>query len=267
MIKFISTDMDGTLLTSEGRLPEGFDEIFEQLQEKGVLFAAASGRQYFTLVENFKPYADRMLFLAENGTYIAYHGKEIAVHSLDKEIAHRMIKKAREHNKIVILAMSHGAFLETSAQEHLDYIGTYYARKTVVDDLLQVEGDILKVTIYDPAGVETGCYEYFKEFEDVAQVAIAGHVWIDMMAKGVNKGTAIRDVQKAFGITYNETMAFGDYLNDLEMLQNAYYSYAMENAHPLIKEVANFTAKSNDEAGVLEAIYESGALDEIEYVG
>jgi hydroxymethylpyrimidine pyrophosphatase-like HAD family hydrolase len=49
-------------------------------------------------------------------------------------------------------------------------------------------------------------------------------------------------------------MAFGDYLNDLEMMQQAYFSFAMENAHPAIKQAARFMAKSNDENGVLEVL-------------
>lgn len=267
MIKLIATDMDGTLLNSKGHLPKNFDTVFKKLQEKNILFAVASGRQYFTLVELFKEYADQMLFLAENGTYVAYHGKEVAVHALDKKIAHQMIQKARKANLDIILAMSHGAYLETENPEVLKEVSKYFVKNTVVDDLLEVEGDILKVTIYNPNGVEQHSYHHFKEFEEIAEVCIAGHVWIDMMAKGVSKGMAIRDVQKTFGITYQETMVFGDYLNDLEMLKNAHYSYAMANAHPLLKEVANFIAKSNDEEGVLEAIKENNVLDEIKHVG
>jgi hydroxymethylpyrimidine pyrophosphatase-like HAD family hydrolase len=49
-------------------------------------------------------------------------------------------------------------------------------------------------------------------------------------------------------------MSFGDYLNDLEMLKASYHSYAMDNAHPKVKEVSRFTAPSNREAGVFSVI-------------
>ena len=45
-------------------------------------------------------------------------------------------------------------------------------------------------------------------------------------------------------------MVFGDYNNDLEMMERSYYSYAMENAHPNVKKAARFITKSNNEAGV-----------------
>ena len=71
---------------------------------------------------------------------------------------------------------------------------------------------------------------------------------------GVNKGEAIKIIQENYNISFDETMAFGDYLNDFEMMQNCKYSYAMENAHPKLKEICNYRAKSNDEDGVVDAI-------------
>ena len=57
-------------------------------------------------------------------------------------------------------------------------------------------------------------------------------------------------------------MVFGDYLNDLEMMQNAKYSYAMKNAHPEIIKVSNFVTKyDNNENGVVRTIRELGLVD------
>ena len=73
---------------------------------------------------------------------------------------------------------------------------------------------------------------------------------------GINKGIAIQQVQKLLHISPRECAAFGDYLNDLEMMSSVYYSYAMANAHPKIKEIANFRAPSNTEHGVMVTIQE-----------
>ncbi len=56
-------------------------------------------------------------------------------------------------------------------------------------------------------------------------------------------------------------MVFGDYLNDLEMMSKAHYSFAMENAHPDIKKAARYRAKSNDENGVVEMLQQMVNLD------
>lgn len=256
MIKLIATDMDGTLLNSKGVLPEDFFEVFTALQSKNILFAAASGRQYFTLLENFKPICDEMLFIAENGTYIVYKGEPLAVHALDKEVAHKLIQYGRRLGVEIVLATSEGAYLESSKKQFVSEVAKYYVQYEIVEDLLKVDAEILKVTICDFRGAETYSYPAYKVFEDEVQVCLAGDIWLDVMTRGINKGRAIRDIQEKLDIGYEETMVFGDYLNDLEMLQNAYYSYAMENAHPTLKKVARFKAKSNDENGVIEKIKE-----------
>ena len=256
MIRLIATDMDGTLLNSKGELSPHFYEVFQALKARDILFAAASGRQYFTLVENFKEIAHEMLFIAENGTYIVYQGEELAVHPLEQEIAHELIRRAREMDVEIVLATSQGAFIESQNEVFMKEVSKYYVRNQRVDDLLQVEGDILKVTLCDFKGAETHSYPAFKNLAHKVQICVAGEIWLDMMAKGVNKGMAIKDIQQKLNINYDETMVFGDYLNDLEMLESGYHSYAMANAHPKAKEVARFMAKSNDEEGVIEKIKE-----------
>lgn len=257
MIKLIATDMDGTLLNSRGELSPDFYHVFEQLKEKNIIFAAASGRQYFTLVENFKEVAEDMLFIAENGTYIAYRGKEIAVHPLQRDIAHELIKKGRTIEDVyIVLATSKGAYIENTNEAFVKEVNKYYVKCQVTDDLLSVEGDILKVTLCDFKGAEHNSYLAYEDLRHKAQMSVAGDIWLDMMANGVNKGKAIEDIQNKLEITYEETMVFGDYLNDYEMLQKAYYSYAMANAHPSLKEIAKFSARSNDEDGVIQKIKE-----------
>jgi hydroxymethylpyrimidine pyrophosphatase-like HAD family hydrolase len=108
----------------------------------------------------------------------------------------------------------------------------------------------LKIALCDLAGAEKNSYTYFKQMEDRLQVKVSGFIWLDLSHRMANKGRAIKVLQDKFNISFDETMVFGDYLNDLEMMQQAYFSYAMENAHPDVKKVSNFRAKSNEENGV-----------------
>lgn len=85
-------------------------------------------------------------------------------------------------------------------------------------------------------------------------MVVSGKYWLDIMNKNINKGNALEKLQNALNITPQQTMAFGDYMNDIEMLKNSKYSYAMKNAHPSVKEAASFEACSNDNFGVLEII-------------
>jgi hydroxymethylpyrimidine pyrophosphatase-like HAD family hydrolase len=86
------------------------------------------------------------------------------------------------------------------------------------------------------------------------QVTLSGENWVDLTENDVNKGTALSVLQKKFEILPSETMVFGDYLNDYDMMKYAEYSYAMANAHPDLKAVCKYETASNDENGVVKAI-------------
>ena len=68
MIKWIISDMDGTLLVEPNKLPDDFDEIMDLLKQHNIMFSPASGRQYQALVSQFPKYKDDLLFISENGT-------------------------------------------------------------------------------------------------------------------------------------------------------------------------------------------------------
>lgn len=255
MIKLIATDMDGTLLNSSNEIQEGFYEVFNELQEKEIIFAAASGRQYYNLLERFKGIEEKMMFIAENGTFVVYKGKELVVNSLDINLARELIKVGRNiKNSYVILCGKKAAYIESSDKRLIEQTEKYYARYEIVSDLTKIEDDILKVTICDFNGSENNSNNYFDEYRDKVQITVSGEIWLDIVAKGINKGVAINEIQNLLNIDYKETMVFGDYLNDLEMMSSAYHSYAMANAHDTLKKAARFIAKSNDENGVIQAI-------------
>ena len=79
---------------------------------------------------------------------------------------------------------------------------------------------------------------------------------MDINGKNVNKGAALKEIQKTYNISYDETMVFGDFYNDIEMLKEGHYSFVMENANEDMKKYGNFIAKSNKEAGEIQAINE-----------
>ena len=255
MIKFIATDMDGTLLNSNNEIHADFYPMFQSLKEKDIIFAAASGRQYYNLLERFKDIKDDMMFIAENGTFVVYKGKELIVNSLEKNIAKELIEIGRTiPNSYVILCGKNSAYIESHDERLIKQTAKYYERYKIVEDLTSIDDDILKVTICDFNGSENNSNNYFDEYRDKVQITVSGEIWLERVAKGINKGVAINEIQNLLNIDYKETMVFGDYLNDLEMMSSAYHSYAMANAHDTLKKAARFIAKSNDENGVIQAI-------------
>ena len=251
-IKLVASDMDGTLLNSHHDLNPAFFDLFHQMKTKGILFVAASGRQYFNIINQFESIKDEIVLIAENGSYVMYKDEEILVQAMDREVTMEQIITARSIDKsFVILCGKKCAYIENDHPDFMRHVKMYYDKYQVVDDLLKVEDDqFLKIAICDFAGSENNSYHYFKNKRDSLQLKVSGNIWLDISHWLANKGRALNVVQKKFGIGFQETMVFGDYLNDLEMIQQASFSYAMKNAHPDIKKAARYLTKSNDENGV-----------------
>lgn len=257
--------MDGTLLNDKHEIHPQFWDIEEELTHKGILFAVASGRQYYNLESRFKRLNDRMIYFAENGTHVVHKGKDLFVNGLDPSAAKKFIELGREIEDVqLVLCCKGSAYVETKDEQFISEIKQYYERLEYVDDLTKIKDSILKVTICDRKGVENNSFETFREYENDFKVAIASRVFIDITNITANKGNAIKAVQQDLGIKPEETLVFGDYLNDLEMIQNAGISYAMKNAHPEIKKVStHITDFDNNENGVLRTLQSLGLVSAV----
>jgi len=250
-IKLVATDMDGTLLNGRHELNQAFFPLLQQMKAKGILFAAASGRQYYNLLNRFEQVPDDVIFIAENGSYVVHQGKVILVQAMDSSITKELIVSARKLKDVhIILCGVKQAYVESNEPLFMEKVAMYYDKYLLVDDLLQVNDDqFLKIALCDLAGSETNSYPYFKHLEDQLQVKVSGSIWLDLSHR-------LNALQSRFGIPKEATMTFGDYLNDLELMQEAHFSFAMENAHPNIKKASNYATKSNEEDGVLLVLLE-----------
>lgn len=258
-VKLIAADMDGTLLDSNKNLSPYLFDLVKKLKEKNVKFAIASGRQYFNLLKNFEDIKDDLVYISDNGSIVYDKGQSIYVNEIDKEEVKKALKDVRKgYGVYPILCGVESAYIEDNNEVFLDNARMYYAKLEVVEDLMDVlEKDrICKLAVFDEINAEKNAFELLEKYNENLLVCLSGHNWVDLMNQGVNKGEAIKIIQENYNISYDETMAFGDYLNDYEMMQSCKYSYAMENAHPKLKEICNYKAKSNDDDGVVHAIKE-----------
>lgn len=258
MIKLIATDMDGTLLDENGKLPKGFFNALEELNKNNIKFVVASGRPYPTLYENFKPVSDSIYYICDNGAYVVENGGNARIDLINRSAVNEIINSCKDIPNIqVVLCGINGAYHLPCSEEFTNEIDKYYIKKHIVNDLLSVEDDIFKITICDLSNAAKNSSKVLSpKFSEDLMVVVAGEIWLDIMNKNVNKGTALSKIQEDENISYEETMVFGDFYNDVEMLKKAHYSFVMENANEDMKQYGNYIAKSNRDSGVIQAINE-----------
>lgn len=257
-IKLIVTDMDGTFLNSDHQVSPQFPALYQELEHRNVLFVPASGRQMAGITHYFETIKNKIAFIAENGAYVIYKGEEVFADKMKEEDIRAIIDEVRRiPGAKAVVSAKKTAYYETYDQEFIDFFSFYYTENSFIDDLQKVVSldDVFKIAVYHPQGSEENIYPSLKHFETKnLEVVVSGAFWLDVMNKNINKGKAVQKLQHILNITPQQTMAFGDYMNDLEMLKNAHYSYAMENAHTNVKKTAAFQALSNNEFGVVEVI-------------
>lgn len=257
-IRLIAADMDGTLLDSEKRLPDGLFPLVRALHERGVRFAPASGRQFYTLYDQFGKIADELMYISENGAMVCDGAECVGFSAMPREVVLDAIERVRETPDVyTVVSAQSGAFYEkNSSEEAVRNFNMYCARCTEVEDLMKFAENepICKVALFCAGRAEQVLMPAFADFASRAQLALSGADWVDLMQLGVSKGKALRQLCGTLGITTADCMAFGDYLNDIELLRTAGESYAMANAHEQLAALAKHRCPSNDEDGVCRTI-------------
>lgn len=260
MIKIVASDLDGTLLNSHKELTPRTKKAIRALLERDIRFVAASGRQHFNLFEEFEKegFGNEITFLAENGAILFDRGENIFVDRIAPELVREVVVAARQLGAYPVLDGVQAAYYEDDDPELLSNVKRYFAKWERLDDVLEClkYDSICKIALLDVHDAEHGIYPAMQFFTDRAQVLLSGPEWVDVINHGVSKGVALQFLCKRYGVKEDEVMVFGDYLNDLEMMKICDASFAMKNAHPLLKEVANYQADSNDNDGVAKVLEE-----------
>jgi Cof subfamily protein (haloacid dehalogenase superfamily) len=251
MIKLIASDLDGTLLR-DGALEVAPDtiELIKELKEQGILFVAASGRQYPSICNLFSSIKDEIAYIAENGSLAIYNGKILSKTIIDRELSQRIIEAFRcLHMTDFIVSGEQTLYTESTDPAFLNLLLNDLKTNTVaVNDVIRdINEPFLKIAVYVHTNMEEAQKRLRDLFESEIKIVTAGNRWIDFIAPGTNKGIALSAMMEHLHISADECMAFGDQYNDVEMLQAAGTSYAMTTAAPGVSAYSTYTTDSVDD--------------------
>lgn len=245
MIRFIASDLDGTLLLNGAqRVSAELIPLIKRLSGAGIIFCAASGRQYPNLRRLFGEAADELMYICENGSVVIYKDRVISKTPMERELGREIIRTITDVPQCEVLVSGERiSYLKPKTEEYLVRMRDIVKNDIrLVEDLNSIGEDYVKISVYDPLGID-GTKEYFlNAYKGRAQSCVSGKLWLDYTAIGVNKGSALLKIQELFGLKKEECLAFGDNYNDIEMFDAVGYPIVMEKAAAPVKEHAVYEA-------------------------
>lgn len=265
-IKMIVTDMDGTLLDEKGEFDRGrLKNILDELDKREMRFVVATGNEIHRMRLLFGDLLERVTLIAANGARIFDKNEILLGTCWSQDLVAQVLSyfEGRERDVHLVVTAENGAFVKMGtifpmiekvmtaemAQEFYQKINFVEALRP--DDFPQVLK--MSMVVNEQVAVQA-IRQLNQDFADTLNAVTSGYGAIDILQKGIHKAWGLKQLMQKWKIQEQDIMAFGDSENDIEMLQLAGISYAMENADPRVKTVANHLAPANTEAGVLTVL-------------
>ncbi|HEM3533010.1 Cof-type HAD-IIB family hydrolase [Streptococcus suis] len=270
-VRLIATDMDGTFLDGQGSFDrERFSRILDRLEEKSIPFVIASGNGIGRLLQLFKGFEQRLIFVADNGSHVYQAGKTVIRRSIQQGEIKAVLEffQGRWAEVCLMLSTEKNIYMQDGAGVPFEgtdlpiepaQMAAFQNRVTYLDDLsaYPISEPIYKVGLWVPeARVESITEGFNQAFKGQLVAVTSGYGSIDILPEGIHKAWGLEQVLTSLDIEPEQVMAFGDSDNDIELLSYVGYSYAMENATDKVKAVAKYRAPSHLEAGVMQVIEE-----------
>ena len=260
MIKLIASDIDGTLVKegSHEISPEYF-EVIEELKDVGIRFCACSGRQYASMLDLFRPVADDIYFISGNGTVVRTTERLLHCWTLEKDIIIPIIEAIRGIDGADLVMETPGVCYTEAGEDsrlfHLMRDNYHYDIQNVEDVTKLPLDNITKFAIYHPTAIEAATQGIRNDprFSHLSMV-ISGAWWLDITPREAGKGEAYALLQEYLGIKKEETVYFGDNLNDLSAFGETGIAATVANARPELKQAADLVERSYVKNGVLREL-------------
>jgi len=250
-------DIDGTLLNHDKKLPLSTKESIFKLKELGHEVAIATGRAPF-MFEDLRKELEINTYVSYNGQYVVLKGEELYRNPLNISSLEKLTEAAL-HNNHPVVFMDHED-MRANVPEHTyitESIATLKIGRFPTHDPHYYKGrELFQTLLFCPEGEEKQYEQEFHDFDFVRWHPVS----VDVLPKGGSKAQGIKKIVERLGIHPERQYAFGDGLNDMEMLSTVQNSVAMGNAEEKVKSVAKYETKSVEENGIFHGLQMVGLL-------
>ena len=258
--KVLFLDIDGTTIRPDDTIEESTKLAVAKVQDQGVEVFLATGRPLHE-IQGIAKVLNVNSFIGYNGAYGIYKGDDLYQERMMADMVENFLRIAKDFDhEMVMYTNNHNAFTSLEKPAVEKFIKKFHLNKNKLfsNDALN---DVLGITLMDVKG-----NEYLHYLNDnrihLTQVNVGGMKnCYDVIRDNVNKGFGVNCVLKHLGIGKENAIAFGDGLNDKEMLMNVGEGFAMGNAHPDLFAYAKHKTTAVTDSGIFNGLKALGLLD------
>jgi Cof subfamily protein (haloacid dehalogenase superfamily) len=280
LIKFIASDMDGTLLNKDQKVSKENKAAIERAQKEGVEVIIATGRSYQEARFALDEANIQCPVICVNGAVVfSKEGTVVASNPLDHDTLKSVVRYLGKMGIYFEIYTNEGTYTKDYEKSIATIVDIFLTANPDLDPLKVTEqarqrmkvSNIKSIANYEELFKKPGieCYKFlvfsidFQKLGDIASVlkentslavSSSGRENLEITSKYAQKGIALEKYVKEKGGSLSETMAIGDNFNDVSMLERVGFSVAMGNAPEAIKRICDFVTDINDENGVANAI-------------
>lgn len=252
--KIVFFDLDGTILDENKKIPESTRKAIYNLQENDIYTAIATGRGPLDM-EWVAEELNINSYVAINGAYAQYDGVKIYLEAIEQEKLLNLVDTAKKHDHTLAFITYEDAWVLHADHPFIKKcVGTLRMDYPRVEKDLHIDQAVNQVVIYSE---EKDDHIYREAHPDLEFIRFH-QVGMDVMPKHISKAAGIKKILETGGFAVEDTYAFGDALNDIDMLSFVACGVAMGNSLPAVKEVADYVTTSNEDHGIWNACKKLG---------
>ncbi|MYL32968.1 Cof-type HAD-IIB family hydrolase [Pontibacillus yanchengensis] len=250
-------DIDGTILDYDKNIPNTSKKSIQQLKDKGIHVAIATGRAPF-MFEHIRKELDIHSFVSFNGQYVVFEDEVVYQNPLPKAKIEQLYTQALQSGHPMVFLNDMGMRASEANHSHIsESLGSLKFEYPEIDPEFYKNQNIHQALLFCTTHEEP---QYLGGHDQLD--FIRWHQYsMDVLPLGGSKAIGIEKFIERTGLKKEDTYAFGDGLNDKEMIQFANTGVAMGNAQPEVKELADVVTKNVEEDGLTHGFRMVGLLE------
>ncbi|WP_163539318.1 HAD family hydrolase [Gracilibacillus sp. YIM 98692] len=260
--KALFLDIDGTILRDDHSIEDSTKEAVQLAKEQEIEVFLATGRPLHELQE-IAEYLQVESFIGYNGAYALQNDEVLVDEPMDAQIINHYLDIAKHYgHDMVLYTNKQNLFTSIESKQVQEFIEYFDLKSTSVYSK-EYQEQILGITLMNVPVDEIDFYQIENVDIYFSQVNVKGleHCY-DVIRENVNKGRAIKHILEKLNISPSKAIAFGDGMNDKQMLQFVGTSFAMGNASPELFQYAKHRTTSVNDSGIYNGLKQIGVIKE-----